>query len=77
MLYKKMGRYEPAVREWIRSSEIHPNPVIFEELGNLCLSRLGDARKAKDYYIQGIKAGKPGSLRVEQLRWMIQDLECR
>jgi tetratricopeptide (TPR) repeat protein len=76
-LYKEMGRYESAVAEWIQSSEIYPNPAIFEELGNLYLSHLGDPEKAKDYYTQGIKVGKPGSLRVEQLRWMVQDLECR
>lgn len=76
-LYKEMGRYESAVAEWVQSSEIYPNPGIFEELGNLYLSHLGDPEKAKDYYTQGIKVGKPGSLRVEQLRWMVQDLECR
>ena len=40
-LYKEMGRFESTVAEWIRSSEIYPNPGIFEELGNLYLSQSG------------------------------------
>jgi tetratricopeptide (TPR) repeat protein len=76
-LYREMGRYEETVAEWIRSSEIDPNPGTFEALGTLYLTRLNDPEKAKHYYTEGVKTGKPGSPRAEQLRWMIQDLEAR
>jgi len=76
-LYREMGRYEETVAEWSRSIEIQPNPATFEALGNLYLSRLKDPERAKHYYTQGVHSGKKGSLRAEQLRWMIQDLESR
>ena len=47
----------------------------YEELGNIYLSKLKDVEKAKYYYSKGIEAVPKAKSRVEDLRWMIQDLE--
>jgi hypothetical protein len=48
----------------------------YEELGNIYASKLKDLEKAKYYYAKGIQAVPKAKARVEDLRWMIQDLEC-
>ncbi len=76
-VYKGMGQYEMAIAELKRASSLAPhvlNP--YEELGNIYLSRLNDKEKAKYYYSKGIDSVKKSSPRVEDLRWMVQDLEC-
>jgi hypothetical protein len=35
-----------------------------------------DSEKAKYYYTKGIEAVPKTKSRVEDLRWMVQDLEC-
>ena len=47
----------------------------YEELGNIYASRLKDLDKAKYYYAKGIETVPKARSRVEDLRWMIQDLE--
>lgn len=76
LMYKQMEKYEAAVSELVQSSEIEPNVVVLEELGNIYQTRLKDPERAKFYYTRGIEAGKKGSLRLEALRWIIHDLEC-
>jgi len=77
MLSKEMGNYEAAISELKRATELAPgiiNP--YEELGNIYISRLKQIEKGKYYYQKGIEAAPKAKLKVEDLRWMIQDLEC-
>jgi tetratricopeptide (TPR) repeat protein len=77
MLYKDMGHYEAAVSELIKATQLAPeiiNP--YEELGNIYISKLGDKEKGTYYYKKGIEAAPEAKLKVEDMRWMIQDLEC-
>ena len=76
LLFKESGEHAAAVSELLKSSELAPqiiNP--YEELGNIYASRLNDPEKAKYYYSKGIEAVPKAKLRVEDLRWMVQDLE--
>jgi Flp pilus assembly protein TadD len=77
LLYKEMGRPEAAISELMRAMELAPeiiNP--YEELGNIYISKLGDIEKGIHYYKKGIESAPKAKLKVEDLRWMIQDLEC-
>ena len=76
MVYKDGERYEQAVAELLKSMELAPhilNP--YEELGNIYASKFKDLEKAKYYYGKGIEAAPKAKTRIEDLRWMIQDLE--
>jgi tetratricopeptide (TPR) repeat protein len=76
LLYKEMGQYDAALSELMKSMELSPgiiNP--YEEIGNIYLSKLEDIEKAKFYYSKGIELVPEARSRVEDLRWMIQDLE--
>jgi tetratricopeptide (TPR) repeat protein len=76
MIYKEAGQYEGAVSEFLKSSELAPHVINpYEELGNIYASRLKDPDKAKYYYTKGIEAAPKAKSRVEDLRWMVQDLE--
>jgi tetratricopeptide (TPR) repeat protein len=76
-MYKEMGRYDAAIAELIRSMELAPHVINpYEELGNVYLSRMNDTEKARYYYSRGIEAAPKAKSRVEELRWMVQDLEC-
>jgi len=76
LLYKEMGRYDAAIAELIKSMELAPHIINpYEELGNIYLSRMKDTEKAKYFYLKGIEAAPKAKSRVEDLRWMIQDLE--
>jgi tetratricopeptide (TPR) repeat protein len=77
LLYKEMGRPEAAISELMRAMELAPeiiNP--YEELGNIYISKLGDIEKGIYYYRKGIESAPKAKLKVEDIRWMIQDLEC-
>ena len=77
MVYKDAGRNEEAVSELLRSMKLAPhimNP--YEELGNIYASKLKDLEKAKYYYGKGIEMVPKAKNKVEDLRWMIQDLEA-
>jgi Tfp pilus assembly protein PilF len=77
LLYKEMGRPEAAISELMRAMELAPeiiNP--YEELGNIYISKLGDIEKGIYYYRKGIESVPKAKLKVEDIRWMIQDLEC-
>jgi tetratricopeptide (TPR) repeat protein len=77
LVYKEAEQYEAAVSEFLKSMEIAPHIInSYEELGNIYASKLKDLEKAKYYYTQGIKAVPNARSRVEDLRWMVQDLEC-
>ena len=77
LLYKEMGQYDAAISELMKSMELVPHIINpYEELGNIYLSKLKDVEKAKFYYFKGIEAVPKAKARVEQLRWMIQDLEA-
>jgi tetratricopeptide (TPR) repeat protein len=76
LVYKDAGQYEVAISELIKSSELVPhiiNPYL--ELGNIYASRLKNLEKAKYYYLRGIEAAPKARSKVEDLRWMTQDLE--
>lgn len=77
LLYKEMGRYDAAISELIKSMELAPHIINpYEQLGNIYLSKLRDIAKAKFYYSKGIKAAPKAKSKVEELRWIIQDLEA-
>lgn len=76
MVYREAGQYEAAISEWLKSMELAPHIINpYEELGNIYASRLNDLEKAKYYYLKGIEAAPKAKSRVEELRWMVQDLE--
>lgn len=75
-VYKDAGKYESALSELIKSSELAPNIINpYEEMGNIYASRLKDREKAIYYYSKGIEASPKAKSKVEDLRWMVQDLE--
>ena len=77
LLYREMGDYSAAIREFIRTMELSPDIINpYEELGNIYASRLKDIERAKYYYEKGIESAPKTKRKVEDLRWMIQDLEC-
>jgi Flp pilus assembly protein TadD len=77
LVYKDAGQYEAAVSELLKSMELAPHIINpYEELGNIYASKLKDLEKAKYYYAKGIQAVPKAKARVEDLRWMVQDLEC-
>jgi Flp pilus assembly protein TadD len=77
IVYKDAGQYEGAISELLRSMELAPHIINpYEELGNIYASRLKDLDKAKYYYGKGIEAAPKAKSKVEDLRWMIQDLEA-
>jgi len=76
LIYRDAGRYEEAVSELLRSVELAPHIISgYEELGNTYATRIGDLEKTKYYYTKGIEAAPKARARIEDLRWMIQDLE--
>jgi len=76
LIYRDAGRYEEAVSEFLRSVELAPHIINgYEELGNIYATRIGNLEKAKYYYGKGIEAAPKAKSRVDDLRWMIQDLE--
>ena len=76
IVYKDAGRYESALSELNRSSELAPHIINpYEEMGNIYASRLKDREKAIYYYSKGIEAVPKAKSRVEDLRWMVQDLQ--
>jgi tetratricopeptide (TPR) repeat protein len=76
LVYKDMGRKEAAVFELLKARDLSPRVItIYEELGNIYLSRFHDSEKAKFYYSQGVEAVPNTNSRSEQLRWMVHDLE--
>jgi len=77
LIYKDAGQYEAAISEMLKSMELAPHIINpYEELGNIYVSKLKYVEKAKYYYTQGIQAVPKAKSKVEDLRWMIQDLEC-
>jgi Flp pilus assembly protein TadD len=76
LVYRDAEQYDQAASEFLKSSELAPeiiNPYV--ELGNLYATRLKDLEKAKYYYTKGIEAAPKATLRIQDLRWMVQDLE--
>jgi len=78
IVFKDAGQYEGAISELLKSMELAPHIINpYEELGNIYASRLKNFEKATYYYSRGIQAAPEAKSRVEDLRWMIQDLECQ
>jgi tetratricopeptide (TPR) repeat protein len=76
LVYKDAKRYTDAVSELLKSMELAPHIINpYEELGNIYASRFKDLEKAKYYYTRGIEAVPKAKFRVEDLRWMVQDLQ--
>jgi len=76
LIYKDTGDYGAAISEILKSMELAPNIINpYEELGNIYASKLKDLEKAKYYYARGIEAVPEAKFRVEDLMWMVQDLE--
>ncbi len=76
LLYKEMGNYELSIAEFKKCMELTShiiNPYV--EIGNIYLSKFSDVEKTKYYYSKAIEAAPNAKARVEDLRWMIQDLE--
>jgi tetratricopeptide (TPR) repeat protein len=77
LVYKDTGQYEAAISELLKSTELAPNIINpYVELGSLYATRMKDSEKAKYYYTKGIESAPKAKSRVEDLRWMVQDLEC-
>jgi tetratricopeptide (TPR) repeat protein len=77
ILYKEMGDYEGAVAELKKAIELAPGIItLYEELGNIYVSRMKDIEKGKYYYQKGIEMVPKAKAMGEDLKWMIQDLEC-
>jgi Flp pilus assembly protein TadD len=77
MVYKDAEQCEAAITELLKSMELAPHIINpYEELGNIYTSKLKDMEKAKYYYAKGIEAAPLAKSKVEDLRWMIQDIEC-
>ena len=77
LLYKSMGRYEAAISELEKAIQFGPEIItLYEELGNIYVSRLKDIEKGKYYYWKGIESAPNAKVKADELRWMIQDLEC-
>jgi Tfp pilus assembly protein PilF len=77
LLYKEMGDYEGAVVELKKAVELAPGiSTLYEELGNIYVSRMKDIEKGKYYYQKGIEMVPKAKAKGEDLKWMIQDLEC-
>jgi tetratricopeptide (TPR) repeat protein len=76
MVYKDAGRYEEALSELLKAMKLAPHIINpYEELGNIYASKFKDSEKAKYYYGKGVEAVPREKSRIEDLRWMIQDLE--
>jgi len=77
LVYKDAGQYEAAVSELLKSMALVPHIINpYEELGNIYASKFKNSEKAKYYYTKGIEAAPKAKFKVEDLRWMVQDLEC-
>jgi len=76
MVYKEAGDCEKAISELLASMKLAPHIVNpYEELGNIYAGKYKDSEKAKYYYAMEIEAAPKAKSLVEDLRWMIQDLE--
>ncbi len=76
LIYKDTGQYEAAISELLKSTELAPNIINpYIELGNIYASRMKDIERAKYYYARGIESAPKAKSYIEDLRWMIQDLE--
>jgi tetratricopeptide (TPR) repeat protein len=76
LIYKDTGQYEAAISELLKSTELAPNIINpYIELGNIYASRMKDIERAKYYYARGIESAPKAKSHIEDLRWMIQDLE--
>jgi protein O-mannosyl-transferase len=77
LLYKKEGRFNDAMSEFNRSIELAPHMINpYEELGNIYLCQFRDREKAKYYYGKGVEIARKGSLKEDELRSLIQDVEA-
>lgn len=77
MMYKEIGNDELAISELIRSSELAPEIITpYEQLGNIYV-RLGNIKRAKEFYSKGIAAVPNANSRIDTLRWITHDLEAR
>jgi tetratricopeptide (TPR) repeat protein len=76
LIYRDAGRYQEAVSEFLRSAELAPHIINpYEELGNIYASKFEDLERAKYFYAKGIQLVPQATSKVEDLRWMVQDLE--
>jgi tetratricopeptide (TPR) repeat protein len=76
LVYKDEGQYEAAISELLKATELAPNIINpYIELGNIYASRIKDIERAKYYYARGIESAPKAKSYIEDLRWMIQDLE--
>ena len=78
LLYREAENYEAAASALQKASELAPHIINpYEELGNLYASRFGDRKKAIEYYTRGIEMAPKAKGKVEDLRWMVQDLQAQ
>ena len=76
LIYKDEEQYEAAISELLKATELAPNIINpYVELGNIYATRMKDIERAKYYYTKGIESAPKAKSWVEDLRWMIQDLE--
>src|SRR4030042_540700 len=76
LVYKDAGQYAAAISELLKATELAPNIINpYVELGNIYATRMKDIERAKYYYAKGIESAPKAKSWVEDLRWMVQDLE--
>ncbi len=76
VVYKDAGQYEKAISEMLKVIELAPNIINpYIELGDIYGTRMNDLEKAKYYYMKGIEAAPKAKSKVQDLRWMVGDLE--
>jgi len=76
LLYKAMQDYESAISAFSQSMALAPKVINpYREIGDIYLNHFQDVEKAKHFYTLGIEAAPGARDHVEELRWVIQDLE--
>ena len=77
LIYKDARQYEKAISEMLKAIEFAPNIINpYVELGNIYATGMKDLEKAKYYYTKGMEAAPKAKSRIQDLRWMVHDLEC-
>lgn len=76
-VYRATGRFQDAISQMKEVLRLYPQSFDANEaLGNLYLSSaLGNSKEAIYYYTEAIGKARKPSPKVDELRWVIQDLE--
>jgi protein O-mannosyl-transferase len=74
-LYRTTDRLPEAVSQIEEAIRLEPQGLdAYEALGSLYLSNLGDLQKAADYYTRAVQMAPESSPKIDEFRWIVQDL---